>query len=221
MLYYRYFFVISILFIILIFFFLESLIFLNASRQAEMYSQTEQVQQKSNDWQIYDNQQYGFQMVYPNNWSAVQFDTFYSELNKNTIVTFVSPIENLGDEFSEYLSIKTIKKEESEFEKTRNDLTFKYTNYLNQTLSNFNSYKIYDNRSINDLLNNISNIENSYPYVIIYDFIASPPLINKKMEILLFYDDSIYIFEYGSSKEKFEKYLNTINKIISSFNKIT
>ncbi len=155
-------------------------------------------------------------MLYPKNWSVIEFEPFYSELNKTTIVSFISPMENFADSFSEYLSIKTIKNNQPEL-KNIHDFILSYKNYLNKTLAYFKSYHIYSNYSKSNLLFNNSDIIDNYPFVIVYDFTVSPPLINKKMELLLFYTDNIFIFEYGSSNDKFDKYLKTINKMVSSF----
>lgn len=179
-------------------------------------NQTENTQVKNTDFLFYNNKQYMFQLIYPKNWSVIEFDPFYSELNKNIIVSFVSPLENFQDSFSEYLSVKIIKDDRIKSNKNWKDFIFVYKKYLNEMLSNFNSHNIYDNNSKNYLFLNNSYVKNNDPYVIIYDFV-SPPTINKKMEVLLFHDDNIFIFEYGSIRGDFDKYLGIIDKMISSF----
>ena len=156
----------------------------------------------TNDFTLYENKRYSVELMYPSNWTYVEFRDQISDNDLSIIISFISPLESSLDTFQEYFTIKSkILNPEITFSKHFNS----YSEKLKKTITNVNITNVEDKSKINKYIQ--------------YTF--SPPqsglVINKDEYIFLKNPNNVFHIEFTCNSDDYKKFKPLINKIISYF----
>lgn len=146
----------------------------------------------------YQSEQYGFSLEYPGNWS-------YKEAQGQYVAAFFSPLESSSDKYREFLGIKAI----STASKPDISLQEAADLWEEQTVaeSTANNFKVTDRKSAT-----VSGKEaRDIFYTVDIDNIPAKGFVRVTKT-----GSNIYIFQYFSEADKYEKYIQDIESIISS-----
>jgi hypothetical protein len=158
--------------------------------------------------QIYENANYGFQIMYPSNWEKLEFSEGIEEGGRSIVVRFLSPAEGVSDSFREYLIIEVDKNIQSN--KTRLD---KYVNShidsLRRSLQGFD---------LNEL--NTTSFARNPEEKVVYSYRDSVIGTAKTMEVWIISSNKLYLISFNADATKYFHYLPLIEKMLGSF-KIT
>ena len=160
------------------------------------------------DLQIYENANYGFQIMYPSNWEKLEFSEGIEEGGRSIVVRFLSPAEGVSDSFREYVIIEVDKNIQSN--KTRLDkYVSSHIDSLRRSLQGFN---------VNEL--NITSFANNPEEKVVYSYRDSVIGTAKIMEVWIRNPNKLYLISFNTDATKYFQYLPLIEKMLSSF-KIT
>lgn len=156
----------------------------------------------TDDFKSYKNENYTLELMYPSDWTYVEFRDQFSDNDLSIIISFISPLEAPLDTFQEYFTIKSkILDPEDTFSSHFNS----YLEKLKKTITNIN-------------ISNIENMSNKNKYIH-YSF--SPPqsglIINKEEYIFLKNPNNVFHIEFTSNDDDYKTFKPMINKILSSF----
>ena len=150
---------------------------------------------------------YGIIVKYPKDRQKAEFSRGIADGTRNTLVSFLSPLEGPYETFREYLIIQSANV-------TSKDLTLKRVTgeqitYLKDSLPSFSLLEL--NRSIT--------LANHIAYEVVYAY--NDPIIGtaKAMEIWIINDGKAYILSYYADIAEYYKYLPSILKMIFETNK--
>ena len=155
-----------------------------------------------NDFKSYENKKYSVELMYPSNWTYVEFIDQISDNDLFIIISFISPLESSLDTFQEYFTIKSkILDSGDSFSNHFNS----YLEKLRNTITNIN-------------ISNIEDISNGNKFIH-YSF--SPPqsglIINKDEYIFLKNSNNVFHIEFTSNGDDYKTFNPLINKIMSYF----
>lgn len=153
-----------------------------------------------NDFKSYENKKYSVELMYPSNWTYVEFIDQISDNDLFIIISFISPLESSLDTFQEYFTIK------SKFLDSGDSFSNHFNSYLEKlknTITNIN-------------ISNIEDISNTNKFIH-YSF--SPPqsglIINKDEYIFLKNSNNVFHIEFTSNGDDYKTFKPLINKIMS------
>ena len=154
----------------------------------------------TNNMETYKNSDYGFEIKYPSDWQK-------NEQVEGVVVAFLSPKKNASDTFQENLNILV------------QDLSIFPFNQ-SMTLSEFTNLSVeLIKQSIPDskILESITvNLSGSQAYKVV--FTGGQGQYNLKwMQIGIIKDNKAYIISYTAMADKYDGFLETIQKMIDSF----
>ncbi len=160
-------------------------------------------------FKTYDNSIVGFQMLYPQNWTVIEYP--YNPSSNNTIVGFYSDVKTsseLGNvsgvsgNFVPYLDLY-------EFDSKNMSLTYLYQIIQNKFNNNTN-FAVEGSKPT--LLKN-----DRQGFEIVYDVTVGREEHLKKIQVYTIIDDKAYTITFSSQKDMFADYLPIVNKMINSF----
>ena len=61
----------------------------------------------TNDFKSYENKNYNLELMYPSDWTYIEFKDQFSDNDLSIIISFISPLEVPLDTFQEYFTIKS------------------------------------------------------------------------------------------------------------------
>lgn len=177
---------------------LFQLILLFVSNFIEISAQ--QISKSTTDFNVYHNQNYSFELMYPSNWTYVEFANQFIDTDLNVVASFISPLDSFNDPFQEFFTIKTKKLEPN-----------------NSFSNNFNQYLEKLKKSITNInISKVDDISDQSKYLK-YSFSPQPGLvINKTEYIFLNNDNEIFHLEFTSNNND-KTFDLIINKIVSYF----
>ena len=155
-----------------------------------------------NDFKSYKNKNNAVELMYPSDWTYVEFRDKISDNDLFIIISFISPLESSLDTFQEYFTIKSkILDPGDSFSNHFNS----YLEKLKNTITNIN-------------ISNIEDISNRNKFIH-YSF--SPPqsglIINKDEYIFLKNSNNVFHIEFTSNGDDYKTFKPVINKILSYF----
>lgn len=152
----------------------------------------------SSQTKSYQNDQYGFGLQYPSNWSLKEGEGGY-------VATFLSPAESIGDKYFEFLGVRAVKSSKS-------DITTQEAADLweQQTVS---GTKEESNLQIVDRSASSVAGEEAKTVVFTIDLDKVP---SKGSVTITVKNNAVYIFQYFAEESKYDKYLPDIEAILSS-----
>jgi hypothetical protein len=152
------------------------------------------------DFKVYQNKNYSFELMYPLNWTYIEFKDQFFDIDLNVVASFISPLDSSLDTFQEYFTIKT----------KILDSTDTFSNHFKLYLENLK-------KSIaNITISKVEDISDKNKYLK-YSFSPQSGLvINKNEYIFLNNDNTIFhlVFNSNNNDKTFE---SLINKIVSYF----
>jgi hypothetical protein len=157
----------------------------------------------TSDILTYQNSSYGITIHYPANWTVDEEDSDPND-NITNIVTFVSPLENTSDNYSENLGIGLERLTDQNM--TLDEYTSSLITDYNNTSTDFN---------LNELNTNIT-LGGSPAYGLLYTD-REDGTNYKTMEIGTIIGDRVFYIEYIAEENKYSNYLPTIQMMINSF----
>ena len=153
-----------------------------------------------NDFKSYENKKYSIELMYPSNWTYVEFIDQISDNDLFIIISFISPLVSSLDPFQEYFTIKS-----------------KILDSRDSFSNHFNSYLEKLKNTITNI--NISNIEDSSNRNKFIHYSFSPPqsglIINKDEYIFLKNPNNVFHIEFTSKGDDYKTFKPLINKIMS------
>ncbi len=160
----------------------------------------QQISKSTTDFNVYHNQNYSFELMYPSNWTYVEFANQFIDTDLNVVASFISPLDSFNDPFQEFFTIKTKKLEPN-----------------NSFSNNFNQYLEKLKKSITNInISKVDDISDQSKYLK-YSFSPQPGLvINKTEYIFLNNDNEIFHLEFTSNNND-KTFDLIINKIVSYF----
>jgi len=155
-----------------------------------------------NDFKSYKNKNNAIELMYPSDWTYVEFRDKISDNDLFIIISFISPLDSSLDTFQEYFTIKSkILDPGDSFSNHFNS----YLEKLKNTLTNIN-------------ISNIEDISTSNKFI---EYSFSPPqsglIINKDEYIFLKNSTNVFHIEFTSSGYDYKTFKPLINKIMSYF----
>jgi hypothetical protein len=164
---------------------------------------------ESAGFKTYDNSIVGIQMLYPQNWTVIEYP--YNPSSNNTIVGFYSNVKTsaeLGNvsgvsgNFVPYLDLY-------EFDSKNMSLTDLHQNIQNRFNNNTN-FAVEGSKPV--LLKN-----DMQGFELVYDVTVGREEHLKKIQVYTIIDDKAYTISFSSQRDLFADYLPTIYKMINSF----
>ena len=155
-----------------------------------------------NDFKSYKNKNYSIELMYPSDWTYVEFKDKISVNDLFIIISFISPLESSLDTFQEYFTIKSKILDPGD----------SFTNHVNLYLE-----------KLKDTITNIkiSNIEDNSTRNKFIQYSFSPPqsglIINKDEYIFLKNSTNVFHIEFTSNGDDYKNFKPLINKIMSHF----
>jgi len=153
-----------------------------------------------NDFKLYQNKNHSLELMYPSDWTYVEFKDQFSDNDLLIITSFISPLKSSIDAFQEYF---TIKLKILDPEDTFSNYFKSYLEKLNETM-------------INIKISNIEDMSNINKYIQ-YSFSPQPGLIIMKDEYIFLKNNNIFHIEFTSDNNDYKTFKLLINKIISYF----
>ena len=152
------------------------------------------------DFKVYQNKNHSFELMYPLDWTYIEFKDQFFDMDLNVVASFISPLYSSLDTFQEYFTIKTKILDPKDTFSNHFKL---YLEKLKKSIANITISKVED---ISD--------KNKY---ITYSFSPQPGLvINKNESIFLNNDNKIFHLEFNSNNND-KTFESLINKIVSHF----
>ena len=152
------------------------------------------------DFKVYQNKNHSFELMYPLDWTFIEFKDQFFDIDLNVVASFISPLNSSLDTFQEYFTIKTKMLDPKDTFSNHFEL---YLEKLKNSIANITISKI---ESISD--------KNKY---ITYSFSPQPGLvINKNEYIFINNDNKIFHLEFNSNNND-KTFESLINKIVSHF----
>lgn len=152
------------------------------------------------DFKVYQNKNHSFELMYPLDWTFIEFKDQFFDIDLNVVASFISPLDSSLDTFQEYFTIKTKILDPKDTFSNHFKL---YLEKLKKSIANITISKVED---ISD--------KNKY---ITYSFSPQPGLvINKNEYIFLNNDNKIFHLEFNSNNND-KTFESLINKIVSHF----
>ena len=155
-----------------------------------------------NDFKSYESKNNSIELMYPANWTYVEFKDKISDNDLFIITSFISPLESSLDTFQEYFTIKS-----------------KILDPGDSFSNHFHSYLEKLKDTITNI--NISNIEDNSPRNKFIHYSFSPPesglIINKDEYIFLKNSTNVFHIEFTSNGDAYKTFKPLINKIMSHF----
>jgi hypothetical protein len=165
-------------------------------------SAAEPLLKSETDFNAYQNKKYSFELMYPSNWTYVEFNDPFFDMDLNVVSSFISPLDSSYlDTFQEYFTIKTKTLDPKDTFSNHFKL---YLEKLNKSIANINISKIED-------------ISDKSKYLK-YSFSPQPGLIIIKNEYIFLNNDdnSIFHIEFNSNNDN-NSFKILIDKIVSYF----
>ena len=154
----------------------------------------------ASDFKVYQNKNHSFELMYPLDWTFIEFKDQFFDIDLNVVASFISPLDSSLDTFQEYFTIKTKILDPKDTFSNHFKL---YLEKLKKSIANITISKVED---ISD--------KNKY---ITYSFSPQPGLvINKNESIFLNNDNKIFHLEFNSNNND-KTFESLINKIVSHF----
>jgi len=154
----------------------------------------------TNDFKLYQNKNHSLELMYPPDWTYVEFKDQFSDNDLFIITSFISPLKSPVDAFQEYF---TIKLKILDPEDTFSNYFKSYLEKLNKTM-------------INIKISNIEDMSNINKYIQ-YSFSPQPWLIIMKYEYIFLKNNNIFHIEFTSDNNDYKTFKLLINKIIPYF----
>ena len=154
----------------------------------------------TNDFKLYQNKNHSLELMYPSDWTYVEFKDQFSDNDLFIITSFISPLKSPVDAFQEYF---TIKLKILDPEDTFSNYFKSYLEKLNKTMINIKISNIEDRSNINKYIQ--------------YSFSPQPGLIIMKDEYIFLKNNNIFHIEFTSDNNDYKTFKLLINKIISYF----
>jgi|GEM_PF-775780 len=152
------------------------------------------------DFKVYQNKNLSFELMYPLNWTYIEFQDSFFDIDLNVVASFISPVDSPIDTFQEYFTIKTKILDSKDTFSNHFKL---YLEKLKKSIANITISKVEDISDKNKYLK--------------YSFSPQPGLtINKNEYIFLNNDNKIFHLEFNSNNND-KKFESLINKIVSYF----
>jgi len=154
------------------------------------------------DFTLYKNKNYSFELMYPSNWTYIEFKDTFFDMDLNVIASFISPLTSPLDTFQEYFTIKTKSLDPKDTFSNHFKL---YLENLNKSITNINISKIEDLSDKNKYLK--------------YSFSPQPGLVINKDDYVFLNDknnDTFYV-QFNSNNNNNKSFESLINKIVSYF----
>lgn len=159
----------------------------------------EQLLKSATDFKVYQNKNHSFKLMYPLNWTYIEFQDQFFDIDLNVVASFISPLNSSLDTFQEYFTIKTKMLDPKDTFSNHFEL---YLEKLKKSIANITISK----EDISD--------KNKY---LTYSFSPQPGLvINKNEYIFLNTDNKIFHIEFNSNNSD-KAFGSLINKIVSHF----
>lgn len=160
----------------------------------------EQLLKSATDFKVYQNKNHSFELMYPLNWTYIEFQDQFFDIDLNVVASFISPLNSSLDTFQEYFTIKTKMLDPKDTFSNHFEL---YLEKLKNSIANMTISKV---EYISD--------KNKY---LTYSFSPQPGLvINKNESIFLNNDNKIFHLEFNSNNND-KTFESLINKIVSHF----
>jgi hypothetical protein len=154
----------------------------------------------ANDFKLYQNKNHSLELMYPSDWTYVEFKDQFSDNDLFIITSFISPLNSPVDAFQEYF---TIKLKILDPEDTFSNHFKSYLEKLNKTMINIKILNIEDTSKINKYIQ--------------YSFSPQPGLVIMKDEYIFLKSNNIFHIEFTSDSNDYQTFKLFINKIISYF----
>ena len=61
----------------------------------------------ASDFKVYQNKNHSFELMYPLDWTFIEFKDQFFDIDLNVVASFISPLDSSLDTFQEYFTIKT------------------------------------------------------------------------------------------------------------------
>jgi hypothetical protein len=152
------------------------------------------------DFKVYQNKNHSFELMYPLNWTYIEFQDQFFDIDLNVVASFISPLNSSLDAFQEYFTIKTKMLDPKDTFSSYFEL---YLEKIKNSIANITISKVEDISDTNKYLT--------------YSFSPQPGLvINKNEYILLNTDNKIFHIEFNSNNND-NAFGSLINKIVSHF----
>ena len=165
---------------------------------AEIFA--EPLLKSATDFKVYQNKNHSFELMYPLDWTFIEFKDQFFDIDLNVVASFISPLNSSLDTFQEYFTIKTKIQDPKDTFSNHFKL---YLEKLKKSIANITISKVED---ISD--------KNKY---ITYSFSPQPGLvINKSEYIFLNNDNKIFHLEFNSNNND-KTFESLIKKIVSHF----
>ena len=153
------------------------------------------------DFNLYQNKNYSFELMYPSNWTYIEFKDSFFDMDLNVVASFISPLDSPLDTFQEYFTIKTKTLDPKDTISNHFKL---YLENLNKSIANINILKIEDLSDKNKYLK--------------YSFSPQSGLVINKDEYVFLNDKNNDIFHIQFNSNNNNKLFESlINKIVSYF----
>ena len=153
------------------------------------------------DFKVYQNKNHSFELMYPSNWTYIEFEDQFLDMDLNVLTSFISPLYSSLDTFQEYFTIKT--------------------KMLDPTDTFSNHFKLYLEKLKKSIANiNISKVEDIYDKnkYLKYSFSPQSGLVINKDEYIFLNNDNNNIFHLEFNSNNNDKtFESLINKIVSYF----
>jgi hypothetical protein len=151
------------------------------------------------DFKVYQNKNHSFELMYPLDWTYIEFKDQFFDIDLNVVASFISPLDSPLDTFQEYFTIKT-----------------KILDPKDTFSNHFKLYLEKLKKSIANITISKEDISDKNKYII-YSFSPQPGLvINKNEYIFLNNDNKIFHLEFNSNNND-KTFESLINKIVSHF----
>lgn len=155
------------------------------------------------DFKPYQNKKHSVELMYPSNWTYVEFRDQFSDNDLSIITSFISPLDSSVDTFQEYFTIK------SKILDPKDTLSNHFKSYLEklkETITNIN-------------ISNIENTSNINKYMQ-YSFSPQSGLVINKDEYIFLINNNnnnVFHIEFTSNCDDYKSFKLLIDKIISYF----
>lgn len=166
----------------------------------------------ANGFLTYQNSTFGFKMIYPAGWKAVEFDAEPND-TVTDVVTFFSPFESRADNFTEYLIVAS--------EKISGPSSLSAEKYADGVMNHYQTYYQTDVRLIDKNTTTAVISGKTYPtFTLLFSEDVYDDENNRviTLEKGFLVDGRVYIFQYPRNYQgEFQVYLPVIKQMIDSF----
>ena len=152
----------------------------------------------------YESSTYGFRIQYPADWDKIEFSQGVEEANRKIIVNFISPSEGPSDTFREYLIIEM----GSIGSLAQSSYQYAMSGYLG-SIESLPNFKLLESSTLS--------VANTPAQKLVYTYSNPEVGVTKTMDVLVTKNEKLYLLSFNSDADKYDKFLPTVQKIISSF----